>query len=80
MHEQNATPPQAQAIPLPPYWVMTVSYAICYFVLAFAVEWLWDTLARDAFDAGATASKAALIAVVFGLTMAWLVPRLRRRR
>jgi hypothetical protein len=78
MHEQNATQPQA--IPLPPYRVMTASYAICYFVLAFAVEWLWDKFAGDPFDAGATASKAAVIAVFFGLTMAWLVPRLRRRR
>jgi len=78
MPEQNAT--QAQAIPLPPYRVMAVSYAICYFALAFAVEWLWDTFAGEAFDAGATASKAALVAVFFGLTMAWLVPRLRRKR
>ena len=78
MHEQNAT--QAQAVPLPPYWVLMVSYSICYFVLAFAVEWLWDTISGDSFDVGATAAKSGLVAVFFGLAMAWLVPFLRRRR
>ena len=78
MHEQGATP--QQAIPLPPYRVLMVSYSIFYFVLAFTVEWLWDTLAGASFDVGATAAKSGLVAVFFGLAMAWLVPFLRRRR
>jgi hypothetical protein len=78
MHEQNA--PTPHAVPLPPYWVMALSHAIVYFVLAFVVEWTWDTIVGDPFVALQTARKAALVAVFYGLTMAWLVPRLRRRR
>lgn len=78
MHEQNAT--QAQAVPLPPYRVMAVSYTVCYFVLVFAVTWIWDLIAGDPFYVGETARNTALAAVFFGLTMAWLVPLMRRKR
>jgi hypothetical protein len=78
MHEHNATPPQA--VPVPPYWVMALSYAILYFVLGFACGWIWDTIAGDPFYVGETSRTIGLAAVFFGLVMAWLVPRLRRRR
>jgi len=78
MHERNVTPPQA--LPLPPYWVMALSYTICYFVLVFAVTWTWDAIAGDPFYVGETARTTALAAVAFGLTMAWLVPLMRRKR
>ena len=83
MAGDGAPPPNGngqQHAPLPPYWALAISYALCYAVLAFAVEWLWDTIAGQTLDVGATAKKSAMVAVFFGLTMAWFVPWLRRRR
>ena len=77
MAEHDTSP---QAMTMPSYWSLAAAYGLVYCVFQFAIEWIADTVAGDPFDAGPAALKSVTVGVLFGLGMAWLVPRLRRRR